>query len=1130
MPSDVGGRRGVLGAIDGLELHRVGKTRLLFGAVRVLHDPCVGLQDVELLAREDHDAGVLILASTLVPGLDDPVLELLGVARGRGGRSGDRLGGVDVEGSVARGVGAAGGVVHDADALGAGERCTPPALELDHADDPVAVDVVVVRCPVAPLVHDVGVVGGVGLVIVGRDAVVDHECVGVEEGPVVEEPAHELVLLARAGGQADGAAVGAQEVHLLIVGTPAEGGVGAGVGAQEHAGVHEAPLGVDRDALGHGGEGVGLGACLVDVPAVERVARRGLGNVVLGTTLVVVSQAAVVGDAGLHLQFATARGVGHRVVVAVDVHSVLVEDVVVQGLEADVKVVGASPTAQLDSIIDTLIVLVAKLGPRRTIGAVSNSLVAVVLVSDAEGAVAGRCGICGVIQRGIAAISVFLIELNVVSASAGEAVEGLLGRPSRENEGVQEGRAGPAAIIIATILRIAVIPPAAGGPGVAVAGERGAVEARHGSLGVPAVVLAVQEGQRDEVAIVVHVGDRVALGGDRHIGVGTAKVEALVGAIGIGAHINGLTDGAVLDRDGLVEVVGLGAVGGVLGVADVLLPDEDGVAGRGGSRPLRVDMRGVAQRATERKALGKGRVSVPAVEGVAVALHLDRWHGSGRAVLDELGRHIGALVLVEDEPVTLGSVHREDDAAVDLDARAVGVDLAGLVALDAAATKGHEPTLEVLLRVGHVRLVDGVVERRVLGVGADLERHGAKGGAAGVKVGDVVLLHELGVVRDLCAIGEGVVQLGRNRVADVGDAHALGVGAVAVGGHPALEEDAIGKLACAGVIEDLLQVVALLDVDGGDGGVTAHEVDLDARVVARLDDHVDGELVGVEGDGAGGRDVHVGGGDGLDGAGVGDMEDVGARSVDARVAEGDGDGSLGLDLLALEPEGNVDSLNRRDLIVGHGVDAVEEALGRDVLEAKLHAIGERAVGGVDDNLGGADVAREALLVIGDVLLGLGLLLGRTLNLSLSLGVLGLGGLVGRDGLGIGLSIGLYGLLGLGLDGRLGSRLGLLGRHGRLRLRLGSWLWGCLLWLRGRCWHLLHGRRRVGDYLLLRTKRFLRLLDRVRHSLEREQLQNEAERKHPGEGLPQQGEQLAHPLVHPTSFLRWPLGCGTYESA
>ena len=250
------------------------------------------------------------------------------------------------------------------------------------------------------------------------------------------------------------------------------------------------------------------------------------------------------------------------------------------------------------------------------------------------------------------------------------------------------------------------------------------------------------------------------------------------------------------------------------------------------------------------------------------------------------------------------------------------------------------------------------------------------------------------------------------------------------------------------------------------------------------------------------------------------MEDVGALGVDAGVAKGDLDGGLGLDLLALEPEGDVDCLDGGDLVVGHGVDAVENVLGRDVLEAHLDAVGQGALGGVDGHLGRADVLGEGLLGVVDVLVGLLV----TLNLSLRLGGLVHGSLVDHDLLGRVVDDRL-----LGIGSGLGSGLGDLGRRGLLGLglglELGFWLW-CGLWLglRRLGGSLLHRRRGVGDDLLLNAERLLHLVDRIRHSLEREQLQHETKREEPRQRLPQEGLQPAQMLVHDTSFHSLSLGC------
>ena len=181
------------------------------------------------------------------------------------------------------------------------------------------------------------------------------------------------------------------------------------------------------------------------------------------------------------------------------------------------------------------------------------------------------------------------------------------------------------------------------------------------------------EGERNCVAVVVNVGDRGALGGYLYVLIGPTEMEARISLGTCAGHVNGLVHLAVLDRDRLSEVVGLGGVRCVLVVVYILLPDEDRVA-RGGLRgPLGIEVGPRGDGLIERIRLRARLVGVPPSEDVALALHgLGRLHALV-ASLDELRRDVGPFVLVEDDPLALGSIDREDHVSADLHGGVVGV-------------------------------------------------------------------------------------------------------------------------------------------------------------------------------------------------------------------------------------------------------------------------------------------------------------------------------------------------------------------------------------------------------------------------------------------------------------------------
>ena len=165
------------------------------------------------------------------------------------------------------------------------------------------------------------------------------------------------------------------------------------------------------------------------------------------------------------------------------------------------------------------------------------------------------------------------------------------------------------------------------------------------------------------------------------------------------------------------------------------------------------------------------------------------------------------------------------------------------------------------------------------------------------------------------------------------------------------------------------------------------EYDIETCVVASLHNNIDREVVGLKR-----NRVFRSLGDGgstqfLDRAGIGDVENVGAFSVDLGVVEGDAHCLLGLNFFALEPEGDVDSLDGFDVVVGHCIDLVEDGLRGNVRELHLDAVGKGAFRSGDGNCGAADALGKVLGVILDFVFIL--LVGVLVFLVVGLVVLGL---------------------------------------------------------------------------------------------------------------------------------------------
>ena len=229
-------------------------------------------------------------------------------------------------------------------------------------------------------------------------------------------------------------------------------------------------------------------------------------------------------------------------------------------------------------------------------------------------------------------------------------------------------------------------------------------------------------------------------------------------------------------------------------------------------------------------------------------------------------------------------------------------------------------------------------------------------------------------------------------------------------GIPA-EESLAGEALC-GRLEDLLAFLHGLDAHRD--GVVSATIELIGNDIARRTDYIDGEVLDVEG-----LDVDLGlaGVDLGHGRGVvGHVVDGHVLAFEVRVEEADVHLAVGLDLLAVLDEGNVDGLVTVEglALLGHGLlDGLAHG-------AVAHALGVNLGSGGDDAGFGGDLHSD-VADVGVALerLGGGGLLGCSLGLLRHGGCLGLGG-------GLGLVHLLRGLLRFRAVGLvLGLRLGLV---------------------------------------------------------------------------------------------------------
>ena len=238
--------------------------------------------DVAARIHRRQGLNVNIVIVCVAPLLHNPVLEDIAFRRRHGSRSG-RLRIVDVQiaigwSSVAAGnsriLRRVGQAIHNADAVCTIDGRTPLGIQIEFLGNPEAVNIGVVRCTVAPLIHRVGEMRGLVVSIVNR-ALVQPVGISIEHlgAILVEVPPNEDVTVARTGRSTDLIAVGDTEVHSLRLGAPVERGIRFGVRMQEHAVLDLTPLGIYRHATdGQGAVEVELGcARLVHVPALEHI-------------------------------------------------------------------------------------------------------------------------------------------------------------------------------------------------------------------------------------------------------------------------------------------------------------------------------------------------------------------------------------------------------------------------------------------------------------------------------------------------------------------------------------------------------------------------------------------------------------------------------------------------------------------------------------------------------------------------------------------------------------------------------------------------------------------------------------------------------------------------------------------
>ena len=224
---------------------------------------------------------------------------------GRSTRAHARI--VLIQRGVGRSIAASVCIVEDADAIGADDDLAPLGIEVEFLGDPetpvFGIGVIRAITDVTPFIHGIGHMGRLIVRRGDRGFVQDGSGRESLRQSFIGIPAVELKACALARWHGDLPAIGNAEVHRLSVGAPVERGVGPGIRMQEHAVLHEHPLGVHRDAAnGHGRELIGMRAIAIDIPSVEDESGRiecGIVDILLGGNVVICPVFTIAADIGL---------------------------------------------------------------------------------------------------------------------------------------------------------------------------------------------------------------------------------------------------------------------------------------------------------------------------------------------------------------------------------------------------------------------------------------------------------------------------------------------------------------------------------------------------------------------------------------------------------------------------------------------------------------------------------------------------------------------------------------------------------------------------------------------------------------------------------------------------------------
>ena len=791
----------------------------------------------------------------------------------------------------------------------------PPGVNVILLGDPETIVVFVGICiiwivgvEVAVIVEYIGVFGI--LVVRRRDCVfIHHDRTVVEDlcAGFVAEPALEDEAVQATGRCADLVAVADTEAHCLIRITPVDiaGAAFRIIRMQEDTVLDLPPLGVDGyAALRHRVKIIELVAGFVHKPALEDEAFRNIARY----KIVVVGDVGTVSDAVNSLDL-TLTGIDNMAV-AVYVSAVHEVDRILDGHVVVPHVIRVRAGFGLVSIVGVAIIgrrmliyaaIIGRPEPYRR--ARFRRVDHIVPVSDSEVDVVNPVVIGIRIARG-QAVAVFIGQVaeHLFVHNADGSLDGISiiqpGFCGRHQDPADEfGAASDVVIFRPGRDRLSVIP----GDGVVVIriATHSIISVRSRPVdfcyivkpGTPvAVILAVASIlggtiisvpiiyhrnvhlQRILYAVEVDVHDGATVHGDLGIddlliaqreagerirgrSVGHGYHTAVLGAAH--GHIPQVACCAYRERvdnavaNGSCADIGCREV--VAAAVQILLPDQDGIAGGIVWNPLGVDGGEVIYRIPELEfiAICAFSVFVPAAEGIAEAGHfgvITRFLSHVFGLEEAGGVILGALaVFIEDQPVTFGSVDAELDVAGDTDVFVVLIGLSLYIVNDVGAAFGDQPALEVeLVALDVIGHIDGITVGGGIIVRAEDHALLAQRNIMLVVIGDLIGLEQHGV------IGDGIVdwlhaafpvQDFINLDSDVRDCHGRGSpGGILRVGRPATEEHVVIKIARARIVDDLLHVVVFFDVHGSDLAIQTDEFDRQGIV----DHSVDRESAGFE--------------------------------------------------------------------------------------------------------------------------------------------------------------------------------------------------------------------------------------------------------------------------------------------